>query len=82
VADDEARHFGWCVQRMAELGHRWGRQLYRCTVQVRYMYVELRYMLNCSRVCGWLSWGTGGAGISTPNGFTCALQLPYRPICL
>lgn len=22
VADDEARHFGWCVQRMAELGHR------------------------------------------------------------
>jgi hypothetical protein len=24
VADDEARHFGWCVQRMAELGHRYG----------------------------------------------------------
>lgn len=24
VADDEARHFGWCVQRMAELGHRCG----------------------------------------------------------
>jgi hypothetical protein len=23
VADDEARHFGWCVQRMAELGHRY-----------------------------------------------------------
>ena len=22
VADDESRHFGWCVQRMAELGHR------------------------------------------------------------
>lgn len=22
VADDEARHYGWCVQRMAELGHR------------------------------------------------------------
>eukprot|EP00775_Hariotina_reticulata_P012203 gene12203-12340_t len=24
VADDESRHFGWCVQRMAELGHSYG----------------------------------------------------------
>jgi transcriptional regulator of aromatic amino acid metabolism len=26
VADDEARHFGWCVQRLAELGHRYSRE--------------------------------------------------------
>jgi uncharacterized ferritin-like protein (DUF455 family) len=24
VADDESRHFGWCLQRLAELGHRYG----------------------------------------------------------
>lgn len=24
VADDEARHFGWCCQRLAELGHSYG----------------------------------------------------------
>ena len=24
VADDESRHFGWCVQRMAECGHGYG----------------------------------------------------------
>jgi uncharacterized ferritin-like protein (DUF455 family) len=24
VADDEARHFGWCQQRLGELGHAYG----------------------------------------------------------
>lgn len=24
VADDESRHFGWCIQRLAELGHEYG----------------------------------------------------------
>ncbi|GMH43850.1 hypothetical protein BSKO_11784 [Bryopsis sp. KO-2023] len=24
VADDESRHFGWCVQRLSELGHAYG----------------------------------------------------------
>lgn len=24
VADDESRHFAWCVQRLAELGHSYG----------------------------------------------------------
>ncbi len=24
VADDESRHFGWCLQRLGELGHRYG----------------------------------------------------------
>ena len=24
VADDESRHFGWCVQRLGELGYAYG----------------------------------------------------------
>lgn len=24
VADDESRHFGWCVQRLEELGYAYG----------------------------------------------------------
>ena len=24
VADDESRHLGWCLQRLAELGHAYG----------------------------------------------------------
>jgi len=24
IADDESRHFGWCAQRLRELGHEYG----------------------------------------------------------